>query len=62
VAFRVFPGLMVEVILWPGDKECPPQVTFALPAHLDCFWHQDALWGLRQLATLEMLPAAVAEK
>jgi hypothetical protein len=55
VAFQVFPRLTVEVILWQGDEEFPPQVTFTLPAHLDQFWHLDAVWGLLNLVTQEML-------
>lgn len=57
VAFQVFPGLVVEVILWQGDEEFPPQVTFTLPAHLDRFWHLDAVWGLLNLVAQEMLQA-----
>jgi hypothetical protein len=55
VAFQVFPGLAVEVILWQGDEDFPPQVTFTVPAHLDRFWHLDAVWGLLNLVAQEML-------
>ncbi len=62
LAFQVFPGLTVEVILWQGDEEFPPQVSFTLPAHLDRFWHLDAVWGLLNLVAQEMLQAGAAEK
>ncbi|MEW6388546.1 MAG: DUF3786 domain-containing protein [Thermodesulfobacteriota bacterium] len=57
-AFPVFPGLVVAVILWQGDEEFPPQVTFTVPAHLDRFWHLDAVWGLLNLVAQELLQAA----
>jgi len=58
LAFQVFPGLWVEVILWRGDEEFPPQASFAVPAHLDRFWHLDAVWGLLNLLVHELLAAA----
>ena len=58
LAFQVFPGLAVEVILWQGDEEFPAQVTFTVPAHLDRFWHLDAVWGLLNLVAQELLGAA----
>jgi hypothetical protein len=58
VALQVFPGLVVEVILWQADEEFPAQVSFTLPAHLDRFWFLDAVWGLLNLVTQEMLQAA----
>ena len=57
LALRVFPGLTVEVILWRGDDEFPAQVSFTLPAHLDRFWFLDAVWGLLNLVTQELLRA-----
>jgi hypothetical protein len=60
LALRVFPGLVVEVILWQGDEEFPAQVSFTVPAHLDRFWFLDATWGLLQLVTQELLRAAGA--
>ena len=57
VALEVFPGLMVEVILWLADDEFPAQVSFTLPAHLDRFWFLDAVWGLLNLVTQELLLA-----
>jgi hypothetical protein len=58
LALQVFPGLTVEVILWQGDEEFPPQVSFTLPAHLDRCWFLDAVWGLLNLVTQELLNAA----
>ena len=60
LALQVFPGLTVEVILWRGDEEFPPQVSFTLPAHLDRFWFLDAVWGLLNLVTQELVQAAPA--
>jgi len=57
VALRVFPGLTVEVIIWQADEEFPAQVSFTLPAHLDRFWHLDAVWGLLNLVVQEILQA-----
>ena len=57
LAFQVFPGLVVEVILWQADEEFPAQVSFTLPAHLDRFWHLDAVWGLLNLVSQELLQA-----
>jgi hypothetical protein len=61
VALRVFPGLVVEVILWQADDEFPAQVSFTLPAHLDRFWFLDAVWGLLNLVAQELLLAAAGE-
>jgi hypothetical protein len=61
VALEVFPGLVVEVILWQADDEFPAQVSFTLPAHLDRFWFLDAVWGLLNLVTQELLHAAAGE-
>lgn len=58
LALEVFPGLTVEVILWRGDEEFPPQVSFTLPAHLDRCWFLDAVWGLLNLVTQELINAA----
>jgi len=58
VAFQVFPGLTVGVILWRADEEFPAQVSFTVPAHLDRFWFLDAVWGLLNLVTLELIEAA----
>jgi hypothetical protein len=61
VALAVFPGLVVEVILWQADDEFPAQVSYTLPAHLDRFWFLDAVWGLLNLVTQELLRAAPGE-
>jgi hypothetical protein len=61
VALEVFPGLVVEVILWLADDEFPAQVSFTLPAHLDRFWFLDAVWGLLNLVTQELLLAGAGE-
>lgn len=58
LALKVFPGLEVEIILWQADDEFPAQVSFTLPAHLDKFWFLDAVWGLLNLVTQELLKAA----
>jgi hypothetical protein len=60
LALQVFPGLVVEVILWQGDEEFPPQVSFTLPAHLDRFWFLDAVWGVLNLVAQELIAAAPA--
>ena len=61
LALEVFPGLVVEVILWQADDEFPAQVSYTLPAHLDQFWFLDAVWGLLNLVTQELLHAAPKE-
>jgi len=61
VARQVFPGLVVEVILWQADDEFPAQGSFTLPAHMDRFWFLDAVWGLLNLVTQELLHAASGE-
>jgi hypothetical protein len=61
IALEVFPGLVVEVILWQADEEFPAQVSFTLPGHLDRFWSLDAVWGLLNLVTQELLHAAGGE-
>jgi hypothetical protein len=58
LAVQVFPGLVVEVILWRGDEEFPAQASFMLPAHLDRFWFLDAVWGLLNLVVQELIAAA----
>jgi hypothetical protein len=61
VALEVFPGLVVEIILWLADDEFPAQVSFTVPAHLDRFWSLDAVWGLLNLVAQELLLAAAGE-
>ncbi len=38
-----------------------PAVAFTLPAHLDRFWRLDAVYGLLNLVTQELLQAAPEE-
>jgi hypothetical protein len=59
LAFWVYPGLRVEVILWAADDEFPAQVSFTVPFHLDRFWQLDAVLGLLGLVVKELLGAAV---
>jgi len=58
LAFQIFPGLTVEVILWLADEEFPAQVSFRVPASLERVWHLDAVLALLQLLTEELLAAA----
>lgn len=58
LAFQVFPGLAVEVILWLADEEFPAQVSFRTPASLERVWHLDAVLALLQLLSREILAAA----
>ena len=41
LAFSVFPGLLVEVILWSADEEFPAQVPFTVPPHA---WRNSGIW------------------
>jgi len=58
LAFPVFPGLTVGVILWLADEEFPAQVSFTVPSGLDRFWQLDAVLGLMGLVVKELLRAA----
>lgn len=58
LALTIYPGLSVEVILWEADEEFPAQATFTVPAHLERFYHLDAVLGLIQLVVKELLAAA----
>jgi len=58
LAFRVFPGVVAEVILWLADEEFPAQVSFTVPANLDRFWHLDAVLGLLDVVTRELIRVA----
>ena len=60
LAFRVFPGLTVEVILWQGDEEFPAQVSFTVPSQLHRFWQLDAVLGLMGVVVKELLQAATS--
>lgn len=55
LAFQVFPGLTVEVILWLADEEFPAQVSFRVPGTLEKIWYLDAVLALMQLLTRELL-------
>ena len=55
LAFQVFPGLTVEVILWLADEEFPAQVSFRVPGTLERLWHLDAVLALMQLIARELL-------
>jgi hypothetical protein len=57
LAFRVFPGLTVELILWLGDEEFPAQVSFTVPSQLHRFWQLDAVLGLLGVVVKELLQA-----
>ncbi|MCJ7819283.1 MAG: DUF3786 domain-containing protein, partial [Syntrophales bacterium] len=58
LAFPVYPGLSVEVILWVADDEFPAQVSFTVPSGLDRFWQLDAVLGLMGLVVKELLRTA----
>jgi hypothetical protein len=58
LAFPVYPGLPVEVILWVADEEFPAQVSFTVPSGLDRFWQLDAVLGLMGLVVKELLRTA----
>jgi hypothetical protein len=58
LAFQVFPGLIVEVILWQADDEFPAQVSFTVPSQLHLFWQLDAVLGLLGVVVKEFLGAA----
>ena len=60
LAFPVYPGLSVEVILWVADDEFPAQVSFTVPSGLDRFWQLDAVLGLMGLVVKELLRTARA--
>jgi hypothetical protein len=55
LAFRVLPGLTVEVILWQADDEFPAQVSFTVPSQLHRFWQLDAVLGLMGVVVKEVL-------
>jgi Domain of unknown function (DUF3786) len=60
LAFRVFPGLVIEVILWQADEEFPAQASFTVPSHIDRFWHLDVVLGLIVVVVQMLLTAAPA--
>ena len=54
VALTAFPGVVVEVILWLGDEEFPPQVNLTVPAGLARFGALDGVWALLNVVTREL--------
>ena len=60
VALKAYPNLKVEVILWVGDEEFPPQIILTTPAALERYWPLDAIWALLNVVTREFWRAAEA--
>jgi hypothetical protein len=60
VALTTYPNLIVEVILWLGDDEFPPQVILTTPAALERYWPLDAIWALLNVVTREFWRTAEA--
>ena len=58
LALTPFPQLTVQVILWLGDEEFPPQVSFTLPAALERFLALDGIWALLNVVSRELWRAA----
>lgn len=58
LALTPLPQLTVEVILWLGDEEFPPQVVFTVPAALERFWALDGVWALLNVVSRELWRAA----
>ena len=58
VALQAYPNLTVEVILWFGDEEFPPQIILTTPAALERYWALDAIWALLNVVTREFWRAA----
>jgi hypothetical protein len=54
IVLRPYPNLKVEVILWLGDEEFPPQVILTVPAALERYWALDAIWALLNVVTREL--------
>lgn len=55
---ETFPHLAVEVILYEGDDEFPPQVVLTAPAALEHFWALDGIWALLNVVARELWRAA----
>lgn len=53
VVLTAYPNLTIEVILWLGDEEFPPQVILTAPAALERFWALDAIWAILNVVTRE---------
>jgi hypothetical protein len=58
VALKAYPNLKVEVILWVGDAEFPPQIILTTPAALERYWALDAIWAVLNVVTREFWRAA----
>ena len=58
VVLTAYPNIRLEVILWLGDEEFPPQVILTAPAALERFWPLDAIWALLNVVTRELWRAA----
>jgi hypothetical protein len=58
VVLTAYPNMRLEVILWLGDEEFPPQVILTAPAALERFWPLDAIWALLNVVTRELWRAA----
>ncbi|AEB09054.1 DUF3786 domain-containing protein [Desulfobacca acetoxidans] len=54
VALTPYPNLKIEVILWLGDEEFPPQVVLTAPATLERFWALDGVWALLNVVAREL--------
>lgn len=57
-----YPHLPVEVILWLGDEEFPPQAILTVPAALERYWALDAIWALLNVVTRELWRAGGRKK
>jgi hypothetical protein len=58
LSLTAYPHLHVEVILWLGDEEFPPQIILTAPAALERYWPLDAIWALLNVVTRELWKAA----
>jgi hypothetical protein len=54
ISLAAYPNLYVEVILWLGDEEFPPQIILTTPAALERYWSLDAIWALLNVVTREL--------
>jgi hypothetical protein len=61
VVLTAYPNLTIEVILWLGDEEFPPQVILTAPAALERFWALDAIWAVLNVITREFWRSAGPE-
>jgi Domain of unknown function (DUF3786) len=58
ILLPTYPKLSLEVILWLGDEEFPPQVSLTALAALERFWALDAIWAWLNVVTREFWRAA----